>query len=120
MAWSVLLVSYRGIALSGLMPTPPSIIQLGGVVRFTVSCFEMARGPFRFDRFALEYRFANGLHGIEFMTLNGEGPRFAGGRQRRCSSPRHDSFYRAITPPSAQLPKTALPGRRPFRGTVPH
>jgi hypothetical protein len=25
---------FRGIALSGLMPTPPSIIQLGGVVRF--------------------------------------------------------------------------------------
>jgi hypothetical protein len=26
--------SFRGIALSGLKPTPPSIIQLGGVVRF--------------------------------------------------------------------------------------
>jgi hypothetical protein len=102
------------------MPTPPSIIQLGGVVRFTVSCFEMARGPFRFDCFALEYRFGNGLHGIEFMTLNGEGPRFAGGRQRRCSSPRHDSFYRAITPPSAQLPKLLCLGAGSFRGTVPH
>ena len=27
--------SYRGIALSGLMPTPPGIIQLGGVARFS-------------------------------------------------------------------------------------
>jgi hypothetical protein len=28
--------SHRGIALSGLMPAPPSIIQPGGVVRFKV------------------------------------------------------------------------------------
>jgi hypothetical protein len=30
----ILFHSFRGIALSGLKPTPPSIIQLGGVVRF--------------------------------------------------------------------------------------
>jgi hypothetical protein len=27
--------NHRGIALSGPNPTPPSIIRLGGVVRFT-------------------------------------------------------------------------------------
>jgi hypothetical protein len=35
LARSVLTDSYRGIALSGLMPMPPSIIQLGGIVRFS-------------------------------------------------------------------------------------
>jgi hypothetical protein len=36
--------SYRGIALSGLMPTPPSIIRLGGVVRLGCSSGGTLRG----------------------------------------------------------------------------
>jgi hypothetical protein len=37
--------SYRGIALSGLMPAPPSIIQPGGVVRFKVLIVIAAEKP---------------------------------------------------------------------------
>jgi hypothetical protein len=38
--------SYRGIAISGMKPTPLSIIQLSGVVRL-VACFEYASFCFR-------------------------------------------------------------------------
>lgn len=42
--------SYRGIALSGLMPAPPSIIQPGGVVRFRVLIVVAAGRKGRLER----------------------------------------------------------------------